>query len=221
MRLYNVLKNKYDLTKSELDSFISNHRILINGQKALLTSKVEDNDVLTIDDKIIDTNVNYRYFLFNKPKGVVCTNSKNEPSNIKEYINLPFRVFPIGRLDKDSHGLIILTNNQKICNKYLGTKNHIEKEYIVKLDKEYDETFIESMSKGVSILNTITKPCEVYKVDNFTFRIILREGLNRQIRRMSKSLGYNVVDLCRIRFGKAKLLLDEGNIKEIKLTDIE
>jgi 23S rRNA pseudouridine2604 synthase len=221
MRLYNILKNNYDLTKSELDDFMDTHEVLVNQIEASLITNVLENDILTIDGVKINTKLEYKYFEFYKPRGVVCSNNLNVDSNIKSYINLPFRVFPIGRLDKDSEGLLILTNDQAVCNKFLSLDNHIEKEYVVTLDKSYDDTFLYKMSKGVPVLGKITKECTLNRIDEKTFSIILKEGMNRQIRRMCKYFSYNVVRLKRVRFGKLKLDVEVGKIKEINLNMIE
>lgn len=219
MRLYNFLKNKYNLSKSELNNFYNNHTILLDDTKATLLSII-DTKVLKIDNQIIDTNIELVYYMYNKPIGVECTNNTNIDNNIKSIVNIKERVFPIGRLDKDSRGLIILTNDQAICNEVLNKDNHIEKEYIVKVDKIITEEFITNMSRGVSILNRITKPCIVKRIDDYTFDIILKEGLNRQIRRMCKALNYTVIDLQRIRFGSLVLDIDENCKKLIKLENI-
>ena len=221
MRLYNILKNNYDLTKSELDDFMNRHEVLVNQKKATLITNVLENDILTVDGVKVNFKVDYKYYEFYKPRGIVSSNNLNVDSNIKSYINLPFRVFPIGRLDKDSEGLLILTNNQAVCNKFLSLDNHIEKEYVVTLDKSYDDTFLYKMSKGVPVLGKITKECTLNRIDEKTFSIILKEGMNRQIRRMCKYFSYNVVMLKRVRFGKLKLDVEVGEIKEINLNMIE
>ena len=221
MRLYNILKNNYDLTKSELDDFMNRHEVLVNQKKATLITNVLENDILTVDGVKVNFKVDYKYYEFYKPRGIVSSNNLNVDSNIKSYINLPFRVFPIGRLDKDSEGLLILTNNQAVCNKFLSLDNHIEKEYVVTLDKSYDDTFLYKMSKGVPVLGKITKECTLNRIDEKTFSIILKEGMNRQIRRMCKYFSYNVVRLKRVRFGKLKLDVEVGKIKEINLNMIE
>lgn len=221
MRLYNIIKNNYDLTKSELDDFMNRHEVLVNQTKASLITNVLENDILTVDGVKVNFKVDYKYYEFYKPRGIVSSNNLNVDSNIKSYINLPFRVFPIGRLDKDSEGLLILTNDQAVCNKFLSLDNHIEKEYVVTLDKAYDDTFLYKMSKGVPVLGKITKECTLNRIDEKTFSIILKEGMNRQIRRMCKYFSYNVVRLKRIRFGKLNLDVEVGEIKEINLNMIE
>jgi 23S rRNA pseudouridine2604 synthase len=200
---------------------MDSHEVLVNQTEASLITNVLENDILTIDGVKINTKLEYKYFEFYKPRGVVCSNNLNVDSNIKFYINLPFRVFPIGRLDKDSEGLLILTNDQAVCNKFLSLDNHIEKEYVVTLDKSYDDTFLYKMSKGVPVLGKITKECTLNRIDEKTFSIILKEGMNRQIRRMCKYFSYNVVRLKRVRFGKLKLDVEVGKIKEINLNMIE
>ena len=140
------------------------------------------------------------YIAFNKPLGITCTTDTRDPSNIIDYINFKDRIFPIGRLDKNSSGLILLTNNGNIVNKLLRSENGHEKEYVVTLDRPYDKAFIKTMSTGVPVLGRMTLPAEVIPVNAKTFRIILRQGMNRQIRRMCEHLGYKVTKLKRIRF---------------------
>jgi 23S rRNA pseudouridine2604 synthase len=200
---------------------MDSHEVLVNQTEASLITNVLENDILTIDGVKVNFKVDYKYYEFYKPRGIVSSNNLNVDSNIKSYINLPFRVFPIGRLDKDSEGLLILTNDQAVCNKFLSLDNHIEKEYVVTLDKSYDDTFLYKMSKGVPVLGKITKECTLNRIDEKTFSIILKEGMNRQIRRMCKYFSYNVVRLKRVRFGKLKLDVEVGKIKEINLNMIE
>lgn len=219
MRLYNFLKNKYNLTKSEVDNFFESHTIYLDDTKATLLSKIEENTKLYIDGILTDTKIDKVYYAFYKPRSIECTCNTNIKDNIKDYVNIHEKVFPIGRLDKESEGLIILTNDQEICNKVLNKDNHIEKEYIVTTDKVINDEFIKGMSSGVKILNTVTRKCKVSRVDDYTFDIILNEGMNRQIRRMCKSFGYNVLMLKRVRFGSLELDLDIGDIKKIKLED--
>ena len=146
---------------------------------------------------------------FNKPRGIVCTTSRIDPDTIVDYINYPTRIYPIGRLDKDSEGLILLTNDGSIVNGILRARYGHEKEYIVTVNKPITKEFVKRMSEGVPILDTVTKPCVVTVIDKFSFRIILTQGLNRQIRRMCEYLGYRVVKLVRIRIMNISL----GNLK--------
>lgn len=219
MRLYNFLKNKFKLTKSEVDAFFVNHSIYINDTKATLLSKIEEDTKLYIDGALINTKIDKVYYAFYKPRSIESTCNTDIKDNIRDYVKQDDKVFPIGRLDKESEGLIILTNDQEICNKVLNKDNHIEKEYLVKTDKVITDDFIKCMSSGVKILNTVTKKCIVSKIDDYTFDIILNEGMNRQIRRMCKVFGYNVLSLKRIRFGSLELDLDVGEIKKINLED--
>ena len=161
--------------------------------------------------------------------GITCTAEKTVKDNIIEYVNYPEYIFPVGRLDKPSQGLIILTNDGVLANKILESENEHEKEYIVTLDKDFDEKFIEGMSSGVEICGQITRPCKVFRVDNNTFRIILTQGLNKQIRRMSKVFGYNVIRLERVRimnitldgieYGKYRFISESEVDKMLRLTE--
>ena len=167
--------------------------------------KVSKSNVVTIDNKIIKNNNDLIYIALNKPVGITCTTEKAVKGNIVDFINHNKRIFPIGRLDKDSQGLIFLTNDGDIVNKILRAGNNHEKEYIVTVDKPITNSFINKMSNGVPILDTVTKKCTVKKVSTFKFNIILTQGLNRQIRRMCSYFNYNVVKLERIRIMNVKL----------------
>ncbi len=174
-----------------------------------------------IDGKNIKkTEEKHVYIAFNKPIGIVCTtDTKREKNNIVDYINHPKRIFPIGRLDKPSEGLILLTSDGDIVNKILRARNNHEKEYIVRVDKPITPKFLEKMRNGVPILDTVTKKCEVEQIDTLQFRIVLTQGLNRQIRRMCEYLGYEVKKLKRIRIMNIKLDLPIGKWRD--LTDAE
>jgi 23S rRNA pseudouridine2604 synthase len=220
MRLYNYLKNRLNLNKSEVNNLFDNNKVYLNDKLAKPCNLITDNDILVVDNKIIEYELEqYHYYAYNKPVGIECANN-NKSNSLVNQIYLPFRVFPVGRLDKDSNGLIILTNDQKYPSTVLAKDNHVEKEYIVTVDKKLTEDFKLKMENGVEILDTITKPCKVKIIDDYTFDIILTEGLNRQIRRMSLKLGYKVLTLKRIRFNKLVLDIKENELKEIKLEDI-
>ena len=199
------------------DKLIEERRILINNALPEMGVKIDSSDEIKIDGKVIlDTNKRSIYLAFNKPVGIVCTtDTKFEKNNIIEYINYPERIFPIGRLDKPSEGLILLTNDGDIVNKILRSRNHHEKEYLVEVNKPIDDQFISKMSKGVPILDTITKDCTVEKISKFRFKIILTQGLNRQIRRMCEYLDYNVVKLKRIRIMNISLDMPLGKHREL------
>jgi 23S rRNA pseudouridine2604 synthase len=207
------------------DKLLEEGRITINGKIPELGTKVSDEDVVEVDGKPIrETEEEPIYIAFNKPVGIVCTtDTKREIDNIIEYINHPKRIFPIGRLDKPSEGLILLTNDGDIVNKILRGKNNHEKEYLVRVDKPLNTKFLEKMRNGVPILDTVTKKCEVERIDDMTFRIVLTQGLNRQIRRMCEFLGYEVKKLKRIRIMNIKLDLPLGkwrNLTEDELFEL-
>ncbi len=199
------------------DKLLEEGRIKINGQVPEMGTKVSDEDVVEVDGKPIrESQEKPVYIAFNKPVGIVCTtDTKRERDNIIEYINHPQRIFPIGRLDKPSEGLILLTNDGDIVNKILRSKNNNEKEYLVRVDKPINPKFLEKMRNGVPILDTITKKCEVEKINDMTFRIVLTQGLNRQIRRMCEFLGYEVKKLKRIRIMNIKLDIPLGKWRDL------
>ena len=219
MRLHSYLKNNADLTKSELMKLFNENRILVNGEATTLLYEVSDGDVITIDGKVI-SKLKKVYYIYNKPIGITCTNSTLKEGNLKD-LNLPQRVFALGRLDKDSHGLLILTNDGSLSNSLMNSDKHVEKEYIVKVKNLITDEFIKKMSSGVVIDGKLTKEAQVSKIDDFTFKIILTEGRNRQIRKMTKVCLNQVVDLERIRIGKVSLGdLNLGEVKEVKLNDL-
>ncbi|MCD0477390.1 23S rRNA pseudouridine(2604) synthase RluF [Chryseobacterium sp. LC2016-29] len=199
------------------DKLLEEGRIKINGQIPELGTKISDEDVVEVDGKPIrESEEKPVYIAFNKPVGIVCTtDTKRERDNIIEYINHPKRIFPIGRLDKPSEGLILLTSDGDIVNKILRSKNNNEKEYLVRVDKPLNPRFLEKMRNGVPILDTVTKKCEVEKIDDMTFRIVLTQGLNRQIRRMCEFLGYEVKKLKRIRIMNIKLDIPLGKWRDL------
>ncbi|PCJ28377.1 MAG: 23S rRNA pseudouridine(2604) synthase RluF [Flavobacteriales bacterium] len=181
------------------DKLIEAGRVRVNGKIPELGTKVSANDEITVNGKIITKKVEKIYIAFNKPVGVTCTTELHIKGNIIEYINYPERIFPIGRLDKPSEGLIFLTNDGDIVNKILRSKNSHQKEYIVTVNKTINNDFIQKMSNGIPILDTVTDNCKVEQINDTTFKIILTQGLNRQIRRMCEHLGYEVKALQRIR----------------------
>ncbi|KPH13446.1 23S rRNA pseudouridine(2604) synthase RluF [Chryseobacterium sp. ERMR1:04] len=199
------------------DKLLEEGRIKINGKVPELGTKVSDEDVVEVDGKAIrESEDKPIYIAFNKPVGIVCTtDTKRELDNIIEFINHPKRIFPIGRLDKPSEGLILLTNDGDIVNKILRARNNHEKEYLVRVDKPTNPKFLDKMRNGVPILDTVTKKCEVEKIDDMTFRIVLTQGLNRQIRRMCEYLGYEVKKLKRIRIMNIKLDIPVGKWRDL------
>lgn len=199
-------------SRREADKLIEQGRVAVNGDLALAGTRVGKNDKVFIDDELLKVKTtsqqNQFIIAFNKPVNITSTTDEKDRTNIIRYINHPKRIFPIGRLDKDSEGLIFLTNNGDIVNKILRAGNEHEKEYIVTVDKKLTPDFAVKMSRGVRILGTTTLPCKVKVMSGKTFSIILTQGLNRQIRRMCEVFGYEVVSLKRIRIMNIKL----GNI---------
>ena len=204
------------------DKLIESGRVLINNKPASLGQKININDEIKIDDKVIGVKKKKKIYLaLNKPIGIVCTtDTRVEKNNIIDFIGYPERIFPIGRLDKPSSGLILLTNDGDIVNKILRTEHNHEKEYIVKVDKALSQTIIDRMSKGVPILDTITKECKIRKSGSNEFKIILTQGLNRQIRRMCEYFNYKVISLERTRIMNIKLDLPVGKYRELTKEEI-
>jgi 23S rRNA pseudouridine2604 synthase len=212
VRINKFLSQAGFCSRREADKFILDERVTINGIVAKMGEKIDPNDAISVDGERISKKPNKKiYIILNKPKGIVCTTDSGvEKNNIIDYVNHPKRIFPIGRLDKTSEGLIFLTNDGDIVNKILRAKNKHEKEYHVTVDKPISHEFIQQMSKGVPILNTVTRPCEIKRIKDYEFKIILTQGLNRQIRRMCEYLGYRVKKLKRIRIMNIKLDIPLG-----------
>lgn len=208
-------------SRREADRLIGEKRVQVNGVDAELGTKVGKNDIVSIDGKALKVAEEFIYMAFNKPVGVTCTTDLKDKHNIIEFINYPKRIFPVGRLDKPSEGLIFLTNDGDIVNKILRAGNNHEKEYIVRVDRPITEDFIEKMSNGVGILGTITKKCFAKMESRYQFRIILTQGLNRQIRRMCEAFGYKVQTLNRIRIMNITLDgITQGEFRLLKEEEI-
>ena len=210
-------------SRREADRLLEQGRITINGIVPEMGTKVSDEDEIFVDgNSIKKTEEENIYIAFNKPVGIVCTtDTKRELDNIIEFINHPKRIFPIGRLDKPSEGLILLTNDGDIVNKILRSRNNHGKEYIVRVNHPITPKFLHEMRNGVPILDTVTKKCEVEQIDNLSFRIVLTQGLNRQIRRMCEHLGYEVKKLKRIRVLNIKLDLPVGKWRDLTETELK
>lgn len=207
-------------SRREADKLLEQGRITINGKIPELGTKVSSADEIKVDGKIITEKKSKNIYLaFHKPVGIECTTNQKVKGNIVDFINYPVRIFPIGRLDKASEGLIFMTDDGDIVNKILRARNNHEKEYIVTVNKPITDRFIERMGNGVPILNTVTKKCKVEQISKYIFRIILTQGLNRQIRRMSEYLGYEVTALKRTRIINISLDIPVGKLRE--LTDNE
>ncbi len=199
VRLNKYISDTGHCSRREADKLIEEGRVEINGHPAGLGVRIVDGDVVTINGKRVGEKKAPLYIVLNKPVGITCTTELHIPGNIISFIKHKERIFPIGRLDKPSEGLILLTNDGDIVNKILRAGNQHEKEYIVSVHKPITDDFIQKMSNGVKILDTVTKKCKVYREGKNVFRIILVQGLNRQIRRMCETLGYEVLTLKRIR----------------------
>lgn len=222
VRINKFLSQAGFCSRREADQYILDQRVTINGDIAEMGTKISMDDKISVDgEKISRKNIKKLYLIFNKPKGIVCTTDSGvEKDNIIDYINHPQRIFPIGRLDKTSEGLIFLTNDGDIVNKILRAKNKHEKEYYVTVDKPINSDFIKKMSNGVPILNTVTKKCEVKFMKDYEFKIILTQGLNRQIRRMCEFLGYRVKKLNRVRIMNVKIDIPIGQWRYFSLEEL-
>ncbi len=192
-------------SRREADRLVEAGRVTINGKVAEMGTRVAEGDKVKVEGRLIKTKSKRVYIALNKPAGIVSTTDPSEPNNIADFVGYPTRIFNIGRLDKPSEGLILLTNDGDIVNKVLRAANNHEKEYIVTVDQPISEKFLRKMAAGVPILGTVTKPCKIKAMDKFTFRITLTQGLNRQIRRMCEFLGYDVVRLKRVRVMNIRL----------------
>ena len=223
MRINKYLSQIGICSRREADKLIDSDRVKVNNEIAELGTKIKKGDKITIDNKLIEPkNKKTILIAFNKPRGIVCTTNRSvEKNNIVDYINFPERIFPIGRLDKLSEGLIFLTNDGTLVNKILRSRNNKEKEYIVKVNKSINMDFIRQMSNGIPILNTVTKNCKLVKVSSNTFKIILTQGLNRQIRRMCQFLGYKVVSLKRIRIMNINLDVETGKWRHLSSRELD
>ncbi|MFQ9610296.1 MAG: pseudouridine synthase [Lachnospira sp.] len=209
MRINKYLSAQGVCSRREADRLLEAGRITVDGVTAMCGQQVDDNSVICIDgSRISDEKPQDVLMAFNKPRGIVCTTTDNQgKNNIVDYIGYDKRIYPVGRLDKDSDGLILLTNNGEITDKILRSVNGHEKEYVVKVNKKITDTFLKSMAEGVYLkeLDVTTKPCSISRINNYTFRIILTQGLNRQIRRMCQESGYKVESLTRVRIMNIEL----------------
>lgn len=224
MRINKLLSNYGVCSRKEANRIIEEGRVIVNGELAFPGQWVEEYDDILLDGEKLKPKERI-YIALNKPIGITCTAANDVEDNVIQYMNYPEYIFPVGRLDKPSQGLILMTNDGDLANGILEADNNKEKEYVVTVDKEFDDKFIEGMSKGVDIGDAITRPCKVTRVNENTFNIILTQGLNKQIRRMSKAFGFNVVKLDRVRimnikidgieYGKWRNLTEE-EVKELR-----
>lgn len=222
IRLNKYISETGICSRREADKLIENGKVTVDGKVATMGVKVSKGQVVRVNGKVISKEEELVYIILNKPVGITCTTEKKVKGNIVDFVNHNKRIFPIGRLDKDSQGLIILTNDGEFSNKILESENNHEKEYIVTVDKEINDEFILKMSSGVEILNTITRPCKVKKINKNSFNIILTQGLNRQIRRMCLAFGYKVLKLERIRIMNIKIDgIDYGKYRNITKEEVD
>ena len=223
VRINKFLSEAGYCSRRAADKLIDEGRVTINGKIPEMGTKITSQDEIRVDGKLItETEEEHVYLAFNKPIGIVCTtDTRRERDNIIEYINFPKRIFPIGRLDKPSEGLIFLTSDGDIVNKILRARNHHEKEYIVTVETPVTDEFVEQMSNGVPILDTITRKCKVEKINQFQFKIVLTQGLNRQIRRMCEYLGYEVIKLKRTRIMNIHLDVPVGKWRHFTAEELK
>lgn len=222
IRLNKYISDTGICSRREADKLIEAGKVQINGTVAALGTRVLENDIVTVNEKPLKAKEKPVYIAFNKPVGITCTTDVSEKNNIVEYINHPKRIFPIGRLDNPSEGLIFLTNDGDIVNKILRAGNNHEKEYLVTVNKPITPDFIDRMSNGIPVLDTITQKCVVKKESTYIFKIILTQGLNRQIRRMCDHLDYNVVKLKRIRIMNVHLKdLKVGEWRDLTASELQ
>ncbi|WP_019039001.1 pseudouridine synthase [Psychroflexus tropicus] len=223
IRINKYLSQAGFCSRREADKLMEQGRITINGELITMGTKVNPGDKVYVDGKLIEFETEeHVYLAVHKPKGVVCTtNAKVEKNNIVDLVNYPTRIYPVGRLDKMSEGLILMTNDGEIVNKILRARHYHDKEYLVTVDKPITEQFIEKMRNGVPILDTITRKCEVEKLGDRSFKIILTQGLNRQIRRMCEALDYRVRTLKRTRIKNIILDVEKGNYRHLTKEEVK
>ena len=222
VRLNKYLSEAGVCSRREADRLIESGRVTVDGQRAQTGMRITPGQVVKVGRKTVSKQDEMIVLAVNKPRGIVCTEESRERNSIVRFLNYPVRVTYIGRLDKDSRGLLLMTNNGDIINKMMRAANYHEKEYKVTVDKEITPEFISRMASGVPILDTVTRPCRVEKIGKYTFSIILTQGLNRQIRRMCEALGYQVRDLVRVRVMNIRLgSLKEGQYRKVTDEELE
>ena len=222
VRLNKYLSEAGVCSRREADRLIESGRVTVDGQKAQTGMKITPGQVVRVGKKTVSRQEDMIVLAVNKPRGIVCTEEKREKNSIVRFLDYPVRVTYAGRLDKDSRGLLLMTNNGDIIDRMMRGANRHEKEYKVTVDKEITEEFLKKMSEGVPILDTVTRPCRVSRIGKYTFSIVLTQGLNRQIRRMCEALGYEVKDLVRVRVMNIRLgSLKEGQYRKLSDEELE
>jgi len=206
VRLNKYISEAGVASRRAADRLVEEGRVTINGKPAVLGDRIYEDDIVAVDGKKITIEEEDIILVFNKPPGITCTSNPDDKDNVIDYIGYPKRIYSIGRLDKDSQGLLLMTNNGELANRIMRSRGEHEKEYIVTVDRTVTKEFVKGMSNGVPILeDKVTKKCFVEKIDDNTFRIILKQGLNRQIRRMCEYFGYDVIKLERVRIMNIRL----------------
>ena len=222
VRLNKYLSEAGVCSRREADRLIESGKVTVDGVRAQTGMRVTPGQTVKVGRKVVSKQDEMIVLAVNKPRGIVCTEERRERNSIVRFLNYPVRVTYVGRLDKDSRGLLLMTNNGDIINKMMRAANYHEKEYKVTVDQEITPEFIRQMSSGVPILDTVTRPCRVEKIGKYTFSIILTQGLNRQIRRMCEALGYQVKDLVRVRVMNIRLgSLREGEYRKVTDDELE
>lgn len=222
VRLNKYLSDAGVCSRRKADRYVEEGRITVDGKAAVMGQKVTPSQKICLDGKEIMASRKRIILAVNKPRGIVCTTEKREKDNIVDFIGYPERIYPMGRLDKDSEGLILMTNDGELMDQILRARNYHEKEYIVRVNRPVTMDFLNQMRSGVPILDTVTRPCKVEKIGPYMFKIVLTQGLNRQIRRMCEALDYRVRWLKRVRIMNINLgQLPTGEYREIKGSELE
>ena len=222
MRINKFLSECGFCSRREADRLLEAGKVTVDGKVAFLGSKLIPGQEVKVNGVLVTKKDRPVILALNKPKGIVCTTAKKEKNNVVDFIDYKSRIYPVGRLDKASEGLLLMTNMGDMVNKIMRARNYHEKEYLVSVDKDITDDFLKRMSEGVPVLDTITRPCEIEKIGRRKFRIILTQGLNRQIRRMCENLGYRVVYLKRTRIMNIKLGdLKVGEYRELTKNEID
>lgn len=222
IRLNKYLSEAGVCSRREADRLIESGKVTVDGVRAVTGMRVLPDQTIKVGKKTVSRQEEKIILAVNKPRGIVCTEEKRERNSIVRFLDYPVRVTYVGRLDKDSRGLLLMTNDGDVINRMMRAGNYHEKEYRVTVDREICRDFVEKMSSGVPILDTVTRPCKVEQIGKYTFRIVLTQGLNRQIRRMCGALGYEVKDLVRVRIMNIHLgSLKEGSYRRLKGEELE
>jgi len=220
LRLRTIVARYFNITNEKANLIIGRGSVRVDGKVDSPASKIENWQAISVDDKIIRSAIIFSYIKFYKPIGIECTLNSKIDNNLLTVFKYPQKLFPVGRLDKDSEGLLLMTDDGRVFNQVAISERHKEKEYLVTLDRNYDNVFLEKMSNGIVIMGKLTRSCKLIAVTENSFRIILTQGMNRQIRRMCYKLGYQVLELIRIRIVNVELGdLKVGTWKELTITE--